>query len=115
MSDLASSMMLSACQAGESCEECEGAPVREPLEEPPGEPPQETLSCCGRAREPLGRVVTDTADRALYAHTRLDLYARTRRYADTGVCGYHSMCILDKRWYPRWYPRSRLYPCASGL
>ena len=46
MSDLASSMMLSACQVEESCEECAGPPLGrgEPLEEPGctgGEPPPE--------------------------------------------------------------------------
>ena len=27
--------------------------------------------------------------------------------------GYHSMCILAKRWYPRLYPWIRLYSCHS--
>ena len=41
-----------------------------------------------------------SAYKAQYADTQENQYARIHQYADTQVCGYCSMCILPKAWYP---------------
>ena len=85
LSDLASSMMLSACQAEESCEECEGAPLGEPLGVPLGEPPLEMPSGWEKL---LGPGRDGYCGQGLVC-----TYSPGPVCADTVVCGHRCMRI----------------------